>query len=162
MAKPIIFHLSNPTEKCEAEPIDLFQWTKGKALIATSSPFEDIIFENKKFLINQCNNYLAFSGIGLGIIAIKAKRVTESWHVEETTHRLLPSIPQAQEASYHVVIAVAKTAIKEGITGVSSDHSAEVLVKQNIWELRYLPYRKNMINVFTPLKQVVQQPPNFI
>lgn len=69
VAKPIIFHLSNPTKKCEAEPIDLFQWTKGKALIATGSPFEDIIFKNKKFLINQCNNYLAFPEIGLGVIA---------------------------------------------------------------------------------------------
>lgn len=96
------------------------------------------------------------------LLLIKAKRVTESWYVDETTHRLLPSIPQAQESSYHVVIAVAKTAIKEGITGVSSEHSEKVLVKQNIWKPRYLPYQKNMINIFTPRKQVVQQLPHFI
>ncbi|WP_264435391.1 NAD-dependent malic enzyme [Coxiella endosymbiont of Dermacentor marginatus] len=152
VAKPIIFPLSNPTEKCEAEAIDLFQWTQGKALIATGSPFEDIIFKNKKFPVNQCNNYLAFPGIGLGIIAVKVKRVTDNmlWsaskalsrYAEETTHRLLPSIPQAQEASYHVAIAVAKTAIEEGVAGVSNGQSAEALVAQHIWEPHYLPYRR--------------------
>ena len=152
VVKPIIFPLSNPTEKCEAKAIDLFQWTKGRALIATGSPFDDIIFKNKKFPVNQCNNYLAFPGIGLGIIAVKVKRVTDNmlWsaskalsrYADETTHRLLPSIPQAQEASYHVAIAVAKTAIEEGVAGVPNDQSAEALVTQNIWEPHYLPYRR--------------------
>lgn len=147
--KPIIFPLSNPTEKSEAEPIDLFQWTQGKGLIATGSPFEDIIFENKKFTINQCNNYLAFPGIGLGVIAVKAKRVTDnmlwsasealSQYVSETTHRLLPSISQAQEASYRIAIAVAKTAVNEGL---ANEACPETMVKQSIWEPHYLPYRK--------------------
>ncbi len=105
--KPIIFPLSNPTDHSEAEPADLHRWSHGKALIATGSPFEDIIFDNQIFPVNQCNNYLSFPGIGLGAIAVKANRVSDnmlssasqalSRYANESTHRLLPSIAQAQE-----------------------------------------------------------------
>ena len=149
--KPIIFALSNPTDHCEAEPADLYQWSNGKALIATGSPFDDVIFNNQTFPVNQCNNYLAFPGIGLGVIAVKAKRVSDNmlWsasnalsrYTNESPHHLLPSITHAQRASYQVAIAVAKTAIEEGLTNVSVDQ-VEMLVNQQIWEPYYLPYKK--------------------
>ncbi|AAO90357.1 NAD-dependent malic enzyme [Coxiella burnetii] len=149
--KPIIFPLSNPTDRSEAEPADLHRWSHGKALIATGSPFEDIIFDNQIFPVNQCNNYLAFPGIGLGAIAVKANRVSDNmlWsasqalsrYANESTHRLLPSIAQAQEASRQVAIAVAKTAIEEGLAKFSLDQ-VETLVDQQIWEPHYLSYRK--------------------
>ena len=63
--RPIILPLSNPTEKSEATPEQLIQWTNGKALIATGSPFADVTWQGQVFPISQCNNYLAFPGLGL-------------------------------------------------------------------------------------------------
>ena len=149
---PVIFPLSNPTEKCEAIPDDLLQWTRGEALIATGSPFEDSHYNNKTIPINQCNNYLAFPGIGLGVISVKAKHVTDNmlWaaslalseYSNTETGCLLPSIAQAQEASRRIAIAVAKAAIDEGLAQIKPGISIDALIDKNIWEPHYLPYRK--------------------
>ena len=150
--KPIIFALSNPIDHCEAEPADLYKWTNGKALVATGSPFDEVVFNNQTFPVNQCNNYLAFPGIGLGVIAVKAKRVSDSmlWSASKalskytntfSVNRLLPSIDQAQKASRQVAIAVAKTAIEEGLANIPINQ-AETLIDRQIWEPRYLPYKK--------------------
>jgi malate dehydrogenase (oxaloacetate-decarboxylating) len=76
--RPIIFPLSNPTACCEAMPQDILDWTQNRALIATGSPFEDVIVDEKRWPISQCNNALAFPGIGLGIQASGAKRLTDN------------------------------------------------------------------------------------
>jgi len=75
---PIIFPLSNPTEKSEATPKDILEWTEGTAFIATGSPFDPVDYKGKKFPITQCNNYLSFPGIGLGIVASKAYRLSDN------------------------------------------------------------------------------------
>lgn len=149
--KPIIFPLSNPTEKSEAKPKDLLTWTDGKALIATGSPFDDVEYHNQSFPISQCNNYLAFPGIGLGVISVKPKFVTDdmlwaasaalSQYADPKTRSLLPKIEQGREASRQVAIAVAKAAIDEGVATVKSKKSVTDLVDENIWEPHYLPYR---------------------
>jgi malate dehydrogenase (oxaloacetate-decarboxylating) len=76
--QPIIFPLSNPTANSEAHPQDLINWTDGKALIATGSPFEPAEWQGTKINITQCNNALVFPGIGLGILAVQAKKVSDA------------------------------------------------------------------------------------
>ena len=76
--RPIILPLSNPTSRVEAVPTDIIKWTEGRALIATGSPFEPVEYEGKTFNISQCNNSYIFPGIGLGVLAVGATRVTES------------------------------------------------------------------------------------
>ena len=77
-SRPIIFALSNPTSCCEATPHDLVNWTEGRALIGTGSPFESVTFEGKKVTIAQPNNSYIFPGLALGIIASKARHVTDT------------------------------------------------------------------------------------
>lgn len=151
--RPVILPLSNPTEKSEATPADLIQWTKGKALIATGSPFADVGWNNQKFPVSQCNNYFAFPGIGLGVIAVQAKAVSENMLKaaslalsEGTRHqpgRLLPTLEHLSATSRAIAIAVAKAAVEEGLAQVELQGNIEFLVDRQIWKPHYLPYRRS-------------------
>jgi malate dehydrogenase (oxaloacetate-decarboxylating) len=76
--RPIIFPLSNPSDRAEAAPKDLIQWTEGRALIATGTGFPPVTFNDKIIKIAQCNNFYIFPAVGLGVVASKAKRVTDN------------------------------------------------------------------------------------
>ncbi len=69
VARPIIFPLSNPTDRSEAHPADLFRWTEGRALVATGSPFPPVQFGGRSIAVSQCNNVYIFPAIGLAVVA---------------------------------------------------------------------------------------------
>jgi malate dehydrogenase (oxaloacetate-decarboxylating) len=75
--RPIIFPLSNPTERSEATPQDLLAWTKDRAVVGTGSPFPPIVRGGQSFRIDQVNNAYVFPGVGLGAIAVRARRISE-------------------------------------------------------------------------------------
>ncbi|MCK8292665.1 NAD-dependent malic enzyme, partial [Erwinia amylovora] len=75
-ARPIIMPLSNPTSRVEATPQDIMTWTDGSALVATGSPFSPVSWKDKTYPVAQCNNSYIVPGIGLGVIASGATRVT--------------------------------------------------------------------------------------
>ncbi len=148
---PIILPLSNPNTRAEATPEDIIRWTEGRAWVATGSPFPAVQYNNKTYPTCQCNNYLAFPGIGLGIISVAAKRTTCSMlqaasqalgaYAAKHCEGLLPTIAQAAEASREIAIAVAKNCIEEKNTDIKLTGTIEELVDENIWEPSYLPYR---------------------
>lgn len=154
--RPIILPLSNPTELCEALPSDILAWSRGKALIATGSPFDDVIFEGKHFSIAQCNNALVYPGIGLGVIAARAKKLTPNmlWAAcQALCHAapirtscdepLLPHLRDAQKTALNIADAVARCAIQEGVAELSFpiDDLAEHM-QQLFWAPHYLAYRR--------------------
>ncbi len=150
--RPIIFPLSNPTEKAEAKPADLIEWSQGKALIATGSPFPDVDWQGQTYPIGQCNNYFAFPGIGLGVIVSQAKQVSEamlnaaSRALSESTlnqpGRLLPTLHQLEHTSRAIAKAVAQVAIQEGLAGIPNTTDLDELINQQVWKAHYLPYKK--------------------
>jgi malate dehydrogenase (oxaloacetate-decarboxylating) len=155
VARPIIFPLSNPTSKCEAFPEDIINWTEGRALVATGSPFADVNYGGKTFRIAQCNNAYIFPGVGLGVVATKAPRVTDSMFVaaaralselspvhQDATAPLLPSINQVRAVSQHVAVAVGREAQRSGLVAPMSDHELAERIDATMWHPKYLPYRR--------------------
>ena len=144
--RPCIFPLSNPTANCEAMPEDLIRWTNGRALIATGSPFEPVFHDGVEYSIAQCNNAYVFPGVGLGLIAAKAKRATEEMFVTASKvigsaladvsapgASLLPGLEEIRVLSREIAVAVAKIAIERNLSEIPSDPSVEQLVDQKIW-----------------------------
>src|SRR5579859_3336010 len=78
VSRPIIFPLSNPTRLHEAQPKDIYDWTDGKALIATGSPFPPVTYKGKEYEVAECNNALVYPGIGLGCVLARTERLSES------------------------------------------------------------------------------------
>jgi malate dehydrogenase (oxaloacetate-decarboxylating) len=139
---PMIFPLSNPNEKSEATPSDLINWTAGKALIATGSPFEPVKFNDKTITVSQCNNALAFPGIGLGVVVTKAKKLTDDmlWEATQSLLKLspilnkkqnllLPSIEDAPQAACDIALAVAKQAVKEKVAQLPKGKNIKTIIR---------------------------------
>ena len=152
--RPIILPLSNPTERCEATPEDLYKWTNGKVLIATGSPFDPITYEGKKHRIAQCNNALVFPGIGLGLIAAKATKCSDEclWKAcsvlshfspirQDPTAPLLPDLGQARQVAKQIAIAVAKQVSAEGNAQVQINDNIDQIIDELMWEPNYVPYQ---------------------
>lgn len=153
--RPIIMPLSNPNSLAEAKPEDLLKWTDGHAIVATGSPFPDVLHNNTWHRIAQSNNAFAFPGIGLGTIAVKAKQISDGmlWAATQAlsqcspatkdfTAPLLPKIAEAKMVSFHVAVAVAEQAQKEGLAQIGNNIDVKEAVKRTMWEPRYYPYRK--------------------
>lgn len=145
--RPIIFPLSNPTSRAEAVPKDLIEWTKAKAIIATGTPFEPVLYKGKTYEIAQCNNVYLFPGLGLGALAAEAKEVTDTMIFEaaetlashspalqDPTLPLLPPINDVRSISREVAIQVAKKAIAEKVSKIK-----EKEIEKRVDDLRWNP-----------------------
>jgi malate dehydrogenase (oxaloacetate-decarboxylating) len=157
--RPVIFPLSNPTSRSEAAPADLLRWTDGRALIGTGTAFAPATFGGKLVRFAQTNNSYVFPGLALGILASKARRVTDAMvsaaakelaqHVPTRTDpnaSLLPPLSEARPLARHIALAVATQAAKEGqaqIEGASLERELEAA----FWEPRYVPYARAPVPV---------------
>ncbi len=152
--RPVIFALSNPTSKSEASPIDLFKWTNGRAVIATGSPFPPIVTDRGLIRIGQCNNSFIFPGVGLGVIASGARRVTDAMFVaaarvlsdfapvlHDPEAPLYPPLEEVREISFKVALEVAREAKRAGLAEVELD-KLEQIVRDKMWEPHYVPLRR--------------------
>jgi malate dehydrogenase (oxaloacetate-decarboxylating) len=151
---PIIFPLSNPTEKSEATPDDLLNWTEGRALIATGSPFGQVDFKGEKIPIAQCNNALIYPGIGLGVVIAQASHLSEAmlWEAckalnsfaSKTTDAksaLLPDFVDIQAISRCIALAVATQARREGLAEVKESVDLAQEIDRQFWYPEYVNYQ---------------------
>ena len=153
--RPVIFPLSNPTSRSEATPQDLMDWTEGRALIGTGTAFDPVNVGGKKIRIAQTNNSYIFPGLALGIVASKAKRVTDTMvkaateelirHLptqKDKNASLLPPISEARELGRQIGLAVGKQALKDGQAQAPDEAALVREVQANIWEPVYVPYER--------------------
>ena len=152
---PIIFPLSNPTERVEATPKNLLDWTQGRARVATGSPFPAAEYNQQIIEIAQCNNALAFPGIGLGITISQAKRLSQGmlWAATEALVKfqttrpkphavLLPGMKQGPAVAKVVALAVAKKAREEGLSKLRKQVKLEALIEKYYWDPHYTRFYK--------------------
>nr|WP_319555949.1 NAD-dependent malic enzyme [uncultured Vibrio sp.] len=153
--RPIVFPLSNPTSRVEATPNDIIRWTNGEALVATGSPFAPVVHEGKTYPIAQCNNSYIFPGIGLGVLAVNAKRVTDEMLMESSRAlatcsplainghgALLPPLEEIHLVSKKIAFAVAKKAIEQGVALEITDEALHVAIEQSFWQPVYRRYKR--------------------
>ncbi|WP_100642697.1 NAD-dependent malic enzyme [Alteromonas facilis] len=153
--QPIIFPLSNPSRQVEARPEQVIEWTEGNVIIATGSPFKPVEYDGKTFPIAQCNNSYIFPGIGLGVIASKAKLISDEMLMATSNaladasplalgqgNELLPPLTTIAELSKKIAFAVAKVAVEQGLALEQSDEMLNNAIERNFWQAEYRPYKR--------------------
>ncbi|GIU04817.1 MULTISPECIES: NAD-dependent malic enzyme [unclassified Shewanella] len=153
--RPIVFPLSNPTSRVEATPKDILHWTQGQALVATGSPFEPVVVDDVTYEIAQCNNSYIFPGIGLGVLASGAKRVSDAMLMASSRAlaecsplaidgegSLLPKLEDIHKVSKHIAFAVARTAIEEGHALPVTAEQLNYAIDDNFWMAEYRRYKR--------------------
>jgi malate dehydrogenase (oxaloacetate-decarboxylating) len=151
---PIVFPLSNPTSKTEAQPADILEWTEGRAIVATGSPFEPVEIEGETRLIGQANNAFCFPGIGLGAIVAEAREVTDAFFLAAAeacadsvpvemleAGSLYPNQSQLREVSREIAGRIVRVARDAGIGRVIAEEEVDAALDDMMWWPAYAPYR---------------------
>ncbi|HOA72780.1 MAG TPA: NAD-dependent malic enzyme [Phycisphaerae bacterium] len=152
--RPVILPLSNPTSLSEARPVDLIEWTQGRALIATGSPFEPVDYSGRRIHIAQCNNCYIFPGVGLGAIVARARRITDRMmlaasralctcelRTDDTDQPLLPPLERICEVSRCIALAVARQAVDDRVAPPASGDELAAQLQRVWWDPYYRTIR---------------------
>lgn len=154
--RPIVFPLSNPTRLSEALPVDVIQWTDGKAMVATGSPFLPVEHKGTKHVIGQGNNAFIFPGLGLGAMLARVSEITDGMVlaaayalVDYTTttyadeNWLYPPLSDLQAVSRVVAKGVIEQAVKDGVAReeLPTGDALTEFIDTNFWRAEYLPVR---------------------
>ncbi len=148
--QPMVFALSNPTSKAECTAEEAYTWSNGRAIFASGSPFDPITYNGKTYVPGQGNNSYIFPGVGLGVIAVAAKRVTDEMfmtaaktlalQVSETDldmGRIYPPLQDIRKVSLAIAVAVAEVAYKRGLATTPRPDDLLAHVKSHMFNPNY-------------------------
>ncbi|NWH07878.1 MAG: NAD-dependent malic enzyme [Alphaproteobacteria bacterium] len=152
--RPIIFPLSNPTSRSEAAPEDLYRWTEGRALVGVGSPFPPVMRKGRPFKTDQTNNSYIFPGVGLGVLACGARRISDGMFLaaartlaansparNDPEANLLPPVASLRFVAEKVAFAVARQAATEGLAPEIEPAALIGRIHARMWTPRYAAYR---------------------
>jgi len=146
--RPMVFALSNPTERIEAVPADIIKWTDGRALVGTGTPWGPVSYKGVDYQIGQANNALIYPGIGLGTIVARASHVTDGMllaaaeaitglvDVSSPGAGVLPQVESLRATSATVAVAVARQAAIDGVAQVDLHDPVEA-IQEAMWHATY-------------------------
>ena len=151
--RPIVFALSNPTSKSECTAEEAYRWSGGRAIFASGSPFPPCHLDGKTYVSGQGNNSYIFPGVGLGVVACRARLVTDRMFAAAARTlaslvlpsdlelgRIYPSLTRIREVSAHIGAAVAEVAFKDGLAGIPRPADTLALVQATMWQPAYRTY----------------------
>ena len=152
-ARPIVFALSNPTSKSECTAAEAYRWTGGRALFACGSPFDPVTLDGKTHVPRQGNNSYIFPGVGLGLIAARARRATSTMFLaaarllaEQVPQSdldqgsLYPALARVRDVSAHIAAAVAEVAFEGGLAGVERPADLQAFIRAQMYDPSYHSY----------------------
>jgi malic enzyme len=148
--RPIVLPFSNPTSKSEARPVDILAWSKGKALVATGSPFDPVQIDGKQVRIGQGNNVFIFPGVGLGALVSGVDHFTDTMFTvaaevladcvsekDLAEGALYPHLSQLRPITRAIAVAVAREAVASGASSQDPYRDWEALVDHAMWKPEY-------------------------
>jgi malate dehydrogenase (oxaloacetate-decarboxylating)(NADP+) len=152
--RPIVFPLSNPTNKAECTAEQAYACTDGTALFASGSPFEPVSHQGRLMVPGQCNNMYVFPGLGMGAIACQARRVTDQMffaaartladEVGEDSlavGRLYPDLADIRSISARIAIAVCEVAFDTGLARIEPPADLDAFIRRRMYHPHYVPYQ---------------------
>jgi malate dehydrogenase (oxaloacetate-decarboxylating) len=158
--RPVIFPLSNPTSRAEATPADIQRWSDGCAVVGAGSPFPPLLRNGRSVAVDQTNNSYIFPGVGLGAIAVQARRITDTMFMaaakalaersparRDSNGNLLPPVTALRDIAVAVARAVASQAVNEGLAPPMAEREIDAAIAAKMWEPKYLPYRRVIRNL---------------
>ena len=151
--RPIVMAMSNPTSKSECTAEQAYTWTEGRVIFASGSPFAPVTFKGRTYVPGQANNAYVFPGIGLGIIACRAKSVTDEMlsvaaraladavtEADLEQGRIYPALTRIREVSAAIATAVAEEAYRQGLAREPRPDDLLAFVKSQMYEPKYRCY----------------------
>ncbi len=151
--RPIIFALSNPTANAEATAEDVYRETEGRAIFASGSPFDPVTLGETTFYPGQGNNAYIFPGVGLGVLACGAERVSEDMFVaaartladsvaEETLSGggLYPPLSEIREVSLRIAVTVAEVAYENNLAALPRPKDLLHHIRSGMYQPDYRSY----------------------
>jgi malate dehydrogenase (oxaloacetate-decarboxylating)(NADP+) len=151
--RPIVFALSNPTSKAECTAAQAYEWSGGKALFASGSPFDPVDFAGNHYVPRQGNNSYIFPGVGLGVVSVHATRITDEMFMaaartlaEHTSEAdlaqgsLYPPLNRVLDVSAHIAAAVAEVAYRDGLATLERPDDLVAFMRSQMYDPRYVSY----------------------
>jgi malic enzyme len=150
--RPLVFPMSNPNSRCEASPAHVIAWTDGRALVATGSPFDPVVWNGRELHFGQGNNAFVFPGMGLGVLVSEASEVTEPMFLAAARQlaacvgddalqagMLFPRVSEIRAVTARIAQAVVREARDSGLGRPLSDGQIPEAVAAAMWKPEYLP-----------------------
>jgi len=148
--RPAIFALSNPTSRAECTAEQAYEWSQGRAIFTSGSPFGEVNYADKTFIPGQGNNAYIFPGIGLGAVACEASRITEDMFLvaaralanlvseEDLAHgAIYPPLGNIRSVSLEIAVAVAEQAYAEGVAKLEKPSNVKQSIESYMYDPKY-------------------------